>query len=121
MTKLAKYSQELYGSLEAETGVATGFKRWIDHSCSYEAEEEIFRSAAMARAFGVDIEEISTAEIGERYPHLNLDTVKAAFIWIKMVKGTLPILPLPSPKERQRGAIIQERVKVSGINAKDAV
>ena len=27
MTKLAKYSQELYGSLEAETGVATGFKR----------------------------------------------------------------------------------------------
>ena len=27
MTKLAKYSQELYGSLEKETGVATGFKR----------------------------------------------------------------------------------------------
>ena len=27
MTKLAKYSQELYGSLEEETGVATGFKR----------------------------------------------------------------------------------------------
>ncbi len=27
MTKLAKYSQELYGNLEAETGVATGFKR----------------------------------------------------------------------------------------------
>ena len=27
MTKLAKYSQELYGNLEKETGVATGFKR----------------------------------------------------------------------------------------------
>ena len=27
MTKLAKYSQELYGRLEEETGVATGFKR----------------------------------------------------------------------------------------------
>jgi len=27
MTRLAKYSQELYGDLEAETGVATGFKR----------------------------------------------------------------------------------------------
>ncbi|MBT4778616.1 MAG: FAD-binding oxidoreductase, partial [Rhodobacteraceae bacterium] len=27
MTKLAKYSQELYGKLDAETGVATGFKR----------------------------------------------------------------------------------------------
>ena len=27
MTRLAKYSQELYGDLEKETGVATGFKR----------------------------------------------------------------------------------------------
>ena len=27
MTKLAKYTQELYGSLEEETGVSTGFKR----------------------------------------------------------------------------------------------
>ena len=27
MTRLAKYSQELYFGLEAETGVATGFKR----------------------------------------------------------------------------------------------
>jgi glycine/D-amino acid oxidase-like deaminating enzyme len=26
MTKLAKYSQELYGRLDVETGVATGFK-----------------------------------------------------------------------------------------------
>jgi glutamate dehydrogenase/leucine dehydrogenase len=27
-TRLAKYSQELYGTLEQETGVATGFRRW---------------------------------------------------------------------------------------------
>ena len=27
MTRLAKYSQELYSALEGETGVATGFKR----------------------------------------------------------------------------------------------
>ena len=27
MTRLAKYSQELYGELEAETGLATGFRR----------------------------------------------------------------------------------------------
>ena len=27
MTRLAKYSQELYGKLEEETGIATGFKR----------------------------------------------------------------------------------------------
>ena len=27
MTRLAKYSQELYASLEAKTGVATGFRQ----------------------------------------------------------------------------------------------
>ena len=36
MTKLAKYSQELYGQLEAETGVATGFRAgWVNHRCAH--------------------------------------------------------------------------------------
>ena len=54
MTKLAKYSQELYGNLEKETGVATGFKRCgsITVALTEERKEEIFRQAAMARAFG---------------------------------------------------------------------
>ena len=70
MTKLAKYTQELYGALEAETGVSTGFKRVgsITVALTDERKEEIFRSAAMARAFGVDIDEITPTEIGEKYP-----------------------------------------------------
>ena len=65
MTRLAKYSQELYGSLEDETGVATGFKRCgsITVALTTERREEIYRSAAMARAFGVDVEEIDPSEI----------------------------------------------------------
>ena len=64
MTKLAKYSQELYGALEVETGVATGFKRVgsITAALTTERREEIFRQAAMARAFGVDVEEITPSE-----------------------------------------------------------
>ena len=52
MTKLAKYSQELYGNLETETGVATGFKRVgsITVALTEERKEEIFRQASMARA-----------------------------------------------------------------------
>ena len=73
MTRLARYSQELYGRLEAETGVATGFRRVgsITVALTDERREEIHRQAAMARAFGVDVEEISTAEVSRRYPHLN--------------------------------------------------
>lgn len=61
MTRLAKYSQELYGALEAETGVATGFKRVgsITAALTPARREEILRQAAMARAFGVEVEEIT--------------------------------------------------------------
>ena len=63
MTKLAKYSQELYGGLEQETGVATGFKRCgsITVALTEERREEIFRQAGMARAFGVDVENFAVS------------------------------------------------------------
>ena len=75
MTRLAKYSQELYFGLEAETGVATGFKRngSITVALTDERMEELRRSAAMARAFGVEIDEIGPSEIIDRYPHLNVE------------------------------------------------
>ena len=46
MTRLAKYSQELYFGLEAETGVATGFKRngSITVALTCERMEELRRS-----------------------------------------------------------------------------
>ncbi len=77
MTRLAKYSQELYSTLEEETGVATGFVQCgsITVALSAERQQELSRSAAMARAFGVDIEEISPGEVAERYPLLNRDGV----------------------------------------------
>jgi glycine/D-amino acid oxidase-like deaminating enzyme len=55
MTKLAKYSQELYGDLTAETGVETGFKRCgsITVALTEERLEEINRQAAMARSSGL--------------------------------------------------------------------
>ena len=50
MTRLAKYSQELYGALEAETEVATGFKRVgsISVALTEERYEELKRGASMA-------------------------------------------------------------------------
>ncbi len=118
MTRLAKYSQELYGSLEAETGVATGFKRVgsITVALTEERREEIFRSAAMARSFGVEIEEISPDEVRKRYPHLNTDDVRAGVYLPKDGQGDPANIALALAKgARQRGAIVRERVKVSAI------
>ncbi|WP_424987277.1 GcvT family protein [Microbulbifer sp. S227A] len=118
MTRLAKYSQELYGDLEAETGVATGFKRVgsITVALTEERREELYRSAAMARAFGVDIEEISPKEVGERYPHLNLDGVVAGVYLDKDGQGDPGNIALALAKgARQRGAVVAEHTKVTGV------
>ena len=121
MTKLAKYSQELYGNLEAETGVATGFKRCgsITAALTEERKEEIFRLAAMARAFGVEVEEISPAEVKAKYEHLNIDDVTAGVYLPLDGQGDPANIALALAKgARQHGALVKERTKVTGI-AKD--
>ncbi|SHL50235.1 4-methylaminobutanoate oxidase (formaldehyde-forming) [Roseovarius marisflavi] len=121
MTRLAKYSQELYGALEEETGVATGFKRVgsITVALTEERREEIFRSAAMARAFGVYVEEITPAEVKAKYPHLNTDDVVAGVYLDKDGQGDPANIALALAKgARMRGALIKERVKVTGLARK---
>jgi 4-methylaminobutanoate oxidase (formaldehyde-forming) len=118
MTKLAKYSQELYGSLEEETGVATGFKRCgsITVALTEERKEEIYRQAAMARAFGVEVEEISNERVAELYPHLNIEDVKGAVYLPLDGQGDPANIALALAKgARQRGGIVKERVKVTDI------
>ncbi|KIN75257.1 Glycine cleavage T-protein (Aminomethyl transferase) [Sulfitobacter noctilucae] len=118
MTKLAKYSQELYGNLEAETGVATGFKRVgsITAALADERREEIYRQAAMARAFGVDVEEISPDEVKAKYPHLNIEGVTGAVYLDKDGQGDPANIALALAKgARQRGGLVLERTKVTGV------
>ena len=118
MTKLAKYSQELYGTLEAETGVATGFKRCgsITVALTEERREEIYRQAGMARAFGVEVEEISNERVKELYPHINLEGIKGAVYLPLDGQGDPANIALALAKgARQNGALVKERVKVTDI------
>lgn len=118
MTRLAKYSQELYGGLEAETGLATGFRRVGSITVALTAErlEEITRLAAMARAFGVEVDEITTREVGERYPHLNLQGVTGGVYLPKDGQGDPGNIALALAKgARMRGAVIAERTRVTEV------
>ncbi len=65
MTRLAKYSADLYARLEEETGVATGLRRVGSLSVALTADRhhELLRQATLARAFGVEVHEKSAAEI----------------------------------------------------------
>jgi len=119
MTKLAKYSQELYGNLEAETGVATGFKRVgsITVALTDERREELSRSAGMARSFGVEIEEITPDEVKTRYEHLNIDGVTGGVYLPKDGQGDPANIALALAKgARMNGALVAERTKVTRIN-----
>ncbi|MEE3072444.1 MAG: FAD-dependent oxidoreductase, partial [Pseudomonadota bacterium] len=122
MTRLAKYSADLYAKLEAETGLATGFRQCgsITVALTEERREEIFRQAALARAFGVDVNELTPEEVLARYPHLNIEDVVAGVhlpldgqadpgnIALALAKGA-----------RMRGAKIIEQVKVTKVTTKD--
>ncbi len=118
MTRLAKYSQELYGELEAETGVATGFRRngSITVALTEERREEILRQASMARAFGVEVEPLSLDELGALHPHLNLDGVAGAVHLPKDGQGDPANIALALAKgARMRGARIFEHVKATAV------
>ncbi|MEL6550580.1 MAG: FAD-dependent oxidoreductase [Pseudomonadota bacterium] len=118
MTRLAKYSQELYGALEEETGVATGFKRCgsITVALTEERREEINRQAAMARAFGVEVEEISPAEVKEKYAHLDIAGVTGG-VWLPLDGQGDPanIAHALAKGARQRGATVLERTRAVDV------
>lgn len=77
MTRLAKYSQELYGGLEVETDIATGFRRngSLAVALSEHRMEEFLRNASMAKTHGVDVNVIGAQECLDMYPYLNIDGV----------------------------------------------
>ncbi len=64
-TRLAKYSQDLYRKLEAETGQATGLIGCgsIQLAMTADKAEEMRRGMHMAHCFGVEAHEISAAEV----------------------------------------------------------
>ena len=119
MTRLAKYSADLYRGLEAETGLATGVRQVgsVSVALTGARKEELFRSASMARAFGVPVEELSPTEVQERYGHLNIDGVTAG-VWLPTDgQGDPANIALALAKgARQRGALVAEGVKVTGVS-----
>src|SRR5215207_8064289 len=75
MTQMSKYGIDLYATLEAETGLATGWKQCgsVNVAQTRERMMVLRKQLALARSFGVDCEEISPARAGELFPVLRSD------------------------------------------------
>lgn len=118
LTKLAKYSAELYLGLEAETGIAIGFRQngSLGVALSNDRYEEFARGASMARTFGLEAYMLTPAECRERYPLLNLDgVVGGVFLPTDGQADPANIALALAKGARQRGVRIFEGVKVTGI------
>ncbi len=80
-TELRKYTRDLYARLEAETGQATGFKPvgFIEVASDAGRLEEYRRVSAFNRLCGIDVQEISPAQVKELFPLARIDDVLAGF------------------------------------------
>jgi heterotetrameric sarcosine oxidase gamma subunit len=81
MTELAKYTGELFGTLEAETGQATGFKRRgsLRVANTQARYEELARGASMGRTFGLPVDPVSPGEIKERWSPISTEGLVGGF------------------------------------------
>ena len=118
LTRLAKYSHELYASLEAETGQATGYKRIGSISLARTSErlEELQRTSSMATFFGVESEFIDNKKLEEFYPGINTEGVVGA-LYIEKDGQTNPIdtTMALAKAARNQGVKILEECKVEDI------
>ncbi|WP_209425448.1 FAD-dependent oxidoreductase [Pararhodobacter sp. SW119] len=118
MTRLAKYSADLYVRLEAETGISTGMRQTgsISVALTEARHEELRRSAALARAFDIEAHEISPADVARMYPHLNTaDVVGAVHLPADGQCDPANIAMALARGARQMGARIEEGVKVTRV------
>ncbi len=122
MTGLIRYSTKLYSELEAETGLATGWKNCGSLAVARTAERMtvLKRTAASARAQGVDVEVISPKEAGDLWPVMAIDDLVGA-VWLPGDGKANPtdLTQSLAKGARNRGARIVERVRVTGITTRE--
>ncbi len=117
-TELRKYTRDLYARLEAETGLATGLKQvgLIELAIEPGRLEEYRRVSAFNRHLGVDVHEISPAEVADLWPLARTDDVLAGFYIpddgrVNPVDVTMSL----ARGARMAGATIIEGVPVTGF------
>jgi len=121
-TAIRLYSRDLYARLEAETGVATGFKPvgLIEAAADTERLEEYRRVATFQRHLGLEVDEISPMEMADLFPWARTDDLLAGF----RVAGDGRVNPVDLTRSLARGAknlgvTIREGVRVDDVLVED--
>jgi sarcosine dehydrogenase len=122
VTQLLGYSVALYDRLEAETGLATGWKMngGLRLACNAERWTEVTRQATTAHSFGLEMHLLTPGEARDLWPLMTVDdVVGAAFLPTDGQASPSDIVQALARSARQSGVTIREDTTVTGIRMKN--
>ncbi len=118
ITQLLGYSVDLYNTIEAETGLGTGWKMngGLRLACNQERWTEVKRQATTARSFGLQMDLLTPKEAQDLWPLMNVDdVVGAAFMPTDGQANPSDITQAMAKGARMNGAQIFEDCKVTDL------
>jgi glycine cleavage system T protein len=122
ITRVLKYSVELYKGLEAETGLATGWKMTgcLRLATNEDRWTEYRRLATTAKSFGMDMHLLTPQEVKAMWPLMMTDDLVGAS-WLPTDGQASPsdITQSLAKGARMHGAKLFENIRVTGFDIKD--
>ena len=118
LTQLLKYSVELYGKLEEETGLATGWKQsgCLRLACTEDRMIEFRRQVTTAHSFGLEMELLTPQQVKGMWPLMDVsDLAGASYMPSDGQASPSDIAQSLAKGARQHGATIFEEVTVTGV------
>ncbi len=122
ITRVLKYSVELYKNLKTETGLETGWKMTgcLRLATNEDRWTEFKRLATTARSFGMDMSLISPSEVKQMWPLMDVsDLVGASWLPTDGQASPSDITQALAKGARMHGAKLVEQVEVVGFDIKD--
>jgi 4-methylaminobutanoate oxidase (formaldehyde-forming) len=118
ITQLLGYSVDLYRRLEAETGLATGWKMngGLRLACNKDRWTEVRRQATTAHSFGLEMDLLTPAEALALWPVMDIsDLVGAAYLPTDGQANPADITQSLARGARRGGVLIFEDTPVTGV------
>ncbi|WLR94870.1 GcvT family protein [Shinella zoogloeoides] len=119
ITRVLKYSVDLYKGLEAETGLATGWKMTgcLRLATNQDRWTEFRRLATTAKSFGMDMHLLTPEEVKAMWPLMEVgDLVGASWLPTDGQASPSDITQSLARGARMHGAKIVENVRVTGFD-----
>ncbi|MEI7599817.1 MAG: FAD-dependent oxidoreductase [Aestuariivirga sp.] len=122
ITQVLKYSVDLYKKLDAETGLATGWKMTgcLRLATNEDRWKEYKRLATTAQSFGMEMHLVSPAEVKKMWPLMDVsDLVGASWLPTDGQASPSDIAQSLAKGARMHGAKIVEGCRVEGFDIVD--